>query len=407
MEVQSDENPEKPVAVCMIVENLPVPADRRVWQEACALAEAGYHVSVICPKAPGFEQSRETRNGIEIYRHSTWEASSKFGYLLEYGWAMTAEFILAVRIYGKTRFRILQACNPPDTIFLIALFFKLLGVRFIFDHHDPAPELYAARFFRKDLFYRLLRFAESLSFRTADVVISTSDSLKDIASIRGGVRPDNSFLVRGCPDLNDFAPRLPNPKLKEGRSHLVLYVGVMGPQDGVDLLLDSIEYLVKTKRRSDTLFVLIGPGPELSRLKADAIQRDLCGCVIFTGPLYGQALLDYLAAADVGVAPDPCNELNHKLTMLKILEYMAFNLPTVLYDLTEGRRIAGEAAMYAKQNDTVDFADRITELLDSPSLRHRLGTAGRNRVEGGLNWDRQKQIFLDAYRAALDPSAIF
>jgi len=406
MEVQSDENLETRVSVCMIVENLPVPADRRVWQEACALAEAGYGVSVICPKAQGFEQSRETRNGIEIYRHRTWEASSKFGYLLEYGWALTAEFILAVRIYRNTRFRVLQACNPPDTIFLIALFFKLLGVRFIFDHHDPAPELYAARFARKDLLYRLLRFAESLSFRTADVVISTSDSLKEIAAIRGGVRPENSFLVRGCPDLNEFAPRRPNPELKKGRSHLVVYVGVMGPQDGVDLLLDSIEYLVKTKHRSNTLFALIGPGTELSRLKADAIKRDLCGCVIFTGPLYGQDLLDYLGAADVGVAPDPCNELNHKLTMVKILEYMAFNLPTVLYDLSEGRRIAGEAAVYAKQNDTVDFADRITELLDSPYLRNRLGAVGRNRIEGSLNWDRQKEIFLNAYRAALDPSAI-
>jgi glycosyltransferase involved in cell wall biosynthesis len=407
MEVQTDNHQKPTVAVCMIVENLPVPADRRVWQEARALTKSGYQVSIICPKGHGFELSRETRDDIEIYRHRTWEASGKFGYLLEYCWAMSAEFLLAVRIYSKTRFRILQACNPPDTIFLIALFFKLLGVRFVFDHHDPAPELYTARFAKKDFVYRLLRVAERLSFRTADVVISTSDSLKHIAAFRGGVRPEKSFLVRGCPDLNDFAPRRPNPELKKGRSHLVLYVGVMGSQDGVDLLLDSIEYLVKTKHLDDTLFVMIGPGTELPRLKVEAIQRDLTGCVMFTGPLYGQALLDYLAVADVGVSPDPCNDLNHKLSMLKIMEYMAFSLPTVLYDLIEGRRIAADAALYAKPNDIVDFADRIAELLDSPSLRHRLGSIGRNRVEEGLNWDSQKQVFLKAYRAALDPSMIF
>jgi glycosyltransferase involved in cell wall biosynthesis len=389
-----------PVAVCIIVENLPVPPDRRVWQEARALTEAGYHVSIICPKGRGFQRSRETLHGIEIYRHGNWEASGALGYLVEYSWALISEFVLALRIYARTHFRVLQACNPPDTVFLIGLFFKLLGVRFVFDHHDPAPELYEARFHRKGLLHWLLRLAERLTFLTAEVTIATNDSLKEIALGRGGFSPVRSFVVRGCPDLSDLRPQVPRPELKEGRRYLVVYVGVMGPQDGVDLLLESIEYLVKEKGRRDSLFVLIGPGTELPRLKARAAERDLDVFVKFTGALYGDDLLAYLATADVGVAPDPYNELNNKLTMIKIFEYMAYGLPVVLYDLIEGRRSAGDAAVYPRKNDTIDFGDQIATLLDSPSLRRRLGAMGRTRVVDSLNWDFQKQTFLEAYRTA-------
>ncbi len=390
----------KPVAVCIIVENLPVPPDRRVWKEALALKEAGYDVSVICPKGLGCERSRETLDGIEIYRHAMWEASGKLAYLIEYGWALTAEFVLALRVYARTHFRILQACNPPDTIFLIGFFFKLLGVRFIFDHHDPTRELYEARFLRKGFLYQMVRLAEWLTFRTADVAIATNDSLKEIALDRGGISPDRSFVVRGCPDLKDFRPRAPRPELKEGRKHLVVYVGVMGPQDGVDLLLESIDYLVKKRGYRDTLFVLIGPGTEVPRLKAHVAGRNLDEYVKFTGPLYSDDLLAYLATAEVGVAPDPYNDLNDILTMIKIFEYMAYEVPVVLYDLTEGRRSAGDAALYARANDVFDFGDQIATLLDSPSMRRRLGAIGRSRIEGSLNWSVQKQILLTAYQAA-------
>jgi glycosyltransferase involved in cell wall biosynthesis len=372
LEAPAEEIYKCPIAVCIIVENLPVPADRRVWQEARALSEAGYRVSIICPRGRGFERSRETLNGIEIYRHRIWEASGRVAYLIEYSWALTAEFVLALRIYRRSRFRILQACNPPDTIFLIGVFFKLLGVRFIFDHHDPAPELYEAKFLRKGFLYRLLRLAERLTFRTADVTMSTSDSLREIALVRGGVSPDRVFVVQGCPDLRDFPSRGPKPELREGRKHLVLYVGVMGPQDGVGLFLESIEYLVKNKGRRDTIFVLIGSGTELPRLRAHATERDLDTWVKFTGELYGEDLIAYLATADVGVAPDPSNDLNDKLTMIKILEYMAYALPVVIFDATEGRRSAASAAVYARSNDTIDFGEKIGELLDSPSLRRRL-----------------------------------
>lgn len=392
----------KPVPVCIIVENLPVPADRRVWQEARALSAAGYQVSVICPKGRGFQQSRETLEGIEIYRHHNFEASRKWSYLIEYSWALVAEFALALRVYARTRFRILQVCNPPDTIFLIAMFFKLLGVRFVFDHHDLAPELYRSRFSRQDLLYRLTCLAEQMTFLAADVTISTNDSLQQIALGRGRVAPERSFVVRGCPDLDALPPQVPRPELKEGRKYLVVYLGLMAPQDGVDLFLESIEHLVKARGGDDTLFVLIGSGTELPRLKEIAAASGIGRHVRFTGALYGKELFDFLATADVGVSPDPYNELNDKITMIKILEYMAYRLPVVTYDLAEGRRSAGGAALYAKPNDVVDFGNKIAELLDSPALRERLGRIGRNRVEDCLNWNFQRKILLKAYQTALE-----
>src|SRR5271169_5689128 len=222
-------------AVCIVVENIPVPMDRRVWQEARALTAAGYRVSIICPKGRGFERSRETLENIEIYRHPIWEASGPLGYVVEYGRALAAEFILALRIYARTRFRILQACNPPDTIFIIGFFFKLFGVRFIFDHHDLNPELFEAKFGKRGIFYRLVCFAERLTFRTASVSIATNESYREIALTRGGMKPERVFVVRSSPDL-EKTRRVPSqPALKEGRKYLVAYLGVMGPQDGLDL----------------------------------------------------------------------------------------------------------------------------------------------------------------------------
>jgi glycosyltransferase involved in cell wall biosynthesis len=386
--------------VCIIVENLPVPADRRVWQEARALTEEGYHVSIICPKGPGFERSKETIEGIEIYRHSTREASGLGGYFIEYSWALICEFVLAISIYSRTHFRILQACNPPDTIFLIALFFKLLGVRFIFDQHDLSPELVEAKFGRNHFLDGIVRLAEHLTFMVADVAIATNDSCREIALQRGGISPERSFVVRGCPDLKSFRLPAPFPDLKQGRAHLVLYLGFMSSQDGLDLLLESISHLVISNGRRDTLFVFVGAGPELGRLKATVAARGLDPWVKFAGALYGDDLRAYLATADVGVAPDPSNVLNDKLTMLKVLEYMACGLPIVMYDLVEGRVSAGCAALYARGNDPIDFADRIDQLLGSELLRRRLGEIGRKRITESLNWDVQKQYLLRAYRTA-------
>ena len=388
-------------AVCIIVENLTVPFDRRVWQEARALKEAGYRVSVICPKGRGFARGRETIEGIEVYRHSLWEASGPLGYFIEYGWALAAEFLLTLRIWARTRFRILHACNPPDTIFLIGLWFKLFGVRFIFDHHDLNPELYEAKFGRRDFGYRLVCLAERLTFRAADVSIATNQSYREIALVRGGMRPERVFVVRSCPDLDRIRRRPPQAELKEGRRHLVVYLGVMGPQDGLDALLESIASIVSGANRRDILFVLIGAGTELPRLQRLSAAKGLDLAVKFTGRIPDDELAAYLSTADVGVAPDPATPMNDKSTMNKILEYMAYGVPVVLYDLTEGRRSAGDAALYARPNDPEDFARQIVRLLDSEALRHELGACGRTHSEESLNWALEKKALLEAYAAAV------
>jgi glycosyltransferase involved in cell wall biosynthesis len=400
-----------PVAVCIVVENLPVPMDRRVWQEALALSEAGYKVSVICPKGRGHERSRETLEGIEVYRHPNWEASGPFGYSLEYSWALAAEFFLAVRIYWRTRFRILHACNPPDTIFLIGRFFRIFGVHFIFDHHDLNPELFEAKFGKHGFFYHLICLAERLTFRTAEVSIATNESYRAIAIARGGMRPERVFIVRSVPELKRIRRGSPQIELKQGKKYLVAYLGVMGPQDGLDLLLESIEFIVKGSAKSqtsnpasgrdDVLFVLIGSGAELARLKGIAAQKGLAHVIKFTGRISDEELARYLSTADLCVAPDPATAMNDKSTMNKILEYMAFARPIVLYDLTEGRRSAGDAALYARPNDPVDFAGQILKLLDSECLRRELGERSRKRIEERLNWEMEKSALLSAYEAIL------
>lgn len=393
---------QKPVSVCIIVEDLPVPFDRRVWQEARALAEAGYRVAVICRKSVLFKRSHEKLEGIDIYRHRVWEAATPLGYLLEYAGALAAELYLAVKVFARTRFRILHACNPPDTIFLIGLFFRMFSVRFIFDHHDLNPELFEAKFGRKGLFYRLVRLAERCTFRTAKVAIATNESYRSIAVGRGGIAPERVFVVRSCPDLAQIHRDQIKPELKQGRRFLVVYLGTMGRQEGVDLLIESVACLVKAGKRDDVLFVLIGGGTEVTRLKALVAEQQLDDAIRFTGRIPDSELEPYLATADVCVAPDPKNPMNDQSTMNKVLQYIAYGRPVVMYDLVEGRRSAGDAALYARPNDPEDFARQIATLLDSESLRRELGERGRARIETALNWENEKKVLLQAYATALD-----
>lgn len=388
--------------MCIIVENLPVPFDRRIWQEARALRDAGFIVSVISPKGKGFEGSRETLEGIEIYRHRIWEASGTLGYMAEYAWALAAEFFLALRIYWKTRFRIIHAANPPDTIFLVALPFRLLGVRFIFDHHDLNPELFEVKFSKRGFLYRMVCWAERWTFRAATVSIATNQSYREIALTRGRKSPERVLVVRSLPDLKHIERVSAQPELKEGKTFLVAYVGVMGQQDGLDLLLQSVEYIVKSLNRRDIFFVLIGSGTELPQLQALTAQNGLSDWVKFTGRIPDDELAAYLSTADVCVAPDPSNPMNDKSTMNKILQYMAYGRAVVLYDLPEGRRSAEDSALYARPNDPADFAAQILKLLDSASLRSELGRRGRQRIEESLNWELEKKVLLAAYQKALE-----
>lgn len=393
----------EPTSVCIIVENLPVPIDRRVWCEARALRDAGYSVFVICPKGKNScSASYEILERIHIYRHRAWEASNAVGYLLEYAWALIAELYLVLKVFGRSRFRILQGCNPPDTIFLIGLILKPLGVQFIFDHHDLSPEVFQAKFGGSGgVFGALTRLAEKWSFRAARVSIATNESFKEIAIKRGGKRPEEVFVVRNCPDLTAVRRGAVRPEIKQNKPLLVVYVGFMGQQDGLDLLLEAVEHLVKIEKRQDTHFLLIGRGSMLPALQEMVANKGLNEFVTFTGQVPHEEVVSYLSNADVGVAPDPKTPMNDNSTMIKIFEYMALGLPVVLFDLKEGRRSAGPAALYAKPNDPIDFANQLNRLLNSGELRRQLGACGRKRIEESLNWQTEQNTLLQAYSTAL------
>ena len=369
-------------------------------RRAC-LVGAGYRVSIICPKGSGSDSNAETLEGIEIYRYPTWKAQGTVGYVFEYTFALVMQFYLAWKVYARNRFRILLACNPPDTIFLIALAFKPMGVRFVFDHHDLCPELYEAKFKRRGLIYEILSLLERLTFRTADMSIATNESYRDIAIARGKMKPERVVVVQTCAALSEVNGTQKIFELKRGKPYMVLYVGMMESQDGVGLLIESIEYMVKQIRREDTRFVLIGSGSELPKLKTLAARLGVGNFVEFTGLLPYKQVCSYLSVADVCVSSDPLNSLNDKSTMIKTLEYMAFSKPIVMFDLKEGRRTVGDGALYARPDDPTDFANQIEKLLDSESLRRKLGEFGRKRTEEGLNWEAQSAKLVRAFETLI------
>lgn len=382
----------------IVVENLPVPFDRRVWQEATTLVGAGYEVSVICPKGKNYERGYEYLEGVHVYRHPLpIEANGAVGYAAEYALALFWQFVLAWRVYFARGFDVIHACNPPDTIFLIGRLFKLFGKRFLFDHHDINPELYEAKFGRRDFFYRLLCRLERMTFRTADISIATNESYRRIAIERGGMAPERVHVVRSGPDLKRLKRVPPDGSLKRGRRYLVGYVGVMGRQEGIDVLLRAVRYVVFSQKRTDVQFGLVGGGPELAALERYAAELGIADYVTFTGRIPDAELLRWLNTADVCVNPDVANEMNDKSTMNKIMEYMALGKPIVQFDLTEGRFSALEASWYARRNDEVDLANKIVALLDAPAERERMGEYGRNRVVNALAWNHEAPKLLHAY----------
>jgi glycosyltransferase involved in cell wall biosynthesis len=390
------------VRVLIIVENLPCPFDRRVWQEALALRAHGYEVSIICPKGRGYAEGFEVLEGVHIYRYYLpVEADSAIGYAVEYAASLYMQFALSLWVALTRGFDVIHGCNPPDTIFLIALFYKAFGKRFIFDHHDINPELYEAKFGRRDFWYRLMCRLERWTFATANVSIATNESYRRIAIERGGMAPSRVFVVRSGADIARVHALPSRPELRRGKRYLVGYVGVIGKQEGLDLLLESIAYMRRALRRDDTHFVIVGDGTELVALRHLSRELAIDDCVEFTGRLPDTALWEILSTADVCVNPDRANEMNDKSTMNKILEYMALGKPIVQFDLTEGRCSAGEASVYARANDVADFAMKLCELLDDPERRRVMGTIGRRRVEEGLAWHHQVPQLLKAYESAI------
>ncbi len=388
--------------VLIIVENLPVPFDRRVWLEAGTLRDAGAQVAVISPTGKGFTAHEEVIDGIHVFRHELpADADSALGYLREYGVALWWELRLAIKVWRRLGIDVIHACNPPDLIFLVALPFRLMGKKFIFDHHDINPELYEAKFNRRDLFWRLMLLFERLTFRLADASIATNESYKRIAIERGGMEPDRVAIVRSGPDLSRFGPVEPDPALRKGRAHLVGYVGVIGEQEGMDLLLEAAARIVHELGRDDIQFCIVGGGSSLEQLRALSDRLGLSAHVDFLGRVPDRKLLEVLSTADVCVNPDRVNPMNDKSTMNKIIEYMAMSKPIVQFDVTEGRHSAQDASLYARPNDPADFADRICELLADPARRAEMGRIGRERVERHLSWDHQIGPLVGIYRKAL------
>jgi glycosyltransferase involved in cell wall biosynthesis len=384
--------------VLILVENLPSPFDRRVWQEATTLRGAGYAVDIVCPTGPGCEKRYEEIDGIRIHRYPLpLEASGAAGYAIEYGAALLRAGWLTLKLLVKRGFDVVHACNPPDLFFLIGGFYKLLGKKFVFDHHDLCPELYEAKFGRRDFFHRLMLGLERMSFRTADISIATNESYRGIAIDRGGMPRGRVFVVRSGPSLERMKIVPPRPALKCGRRYLVGYVGVMGRQEGVEYLLQAAQRIVKTCGRDDVHFGLVGGGTSLEEMKALARTLGVADYVTFTGRVPDSELLAMLNTADVCVNPDVANEMNDKSTMNKIMEYMALGKPIVQFDLTEGRWSARGASLYARPNDAADLADKILALLSDEELRTRMGAAGRARVINELAWDYEAPKLLAAY----------
>jgi glycosyltransferase involved in cell wall biosynthesis len=387
--------------VLILVENLPSPFDRRVWQEATTLLASGYEVTIICPTGKGYEKKFEILEGIHVHRYDLpTEAEGAIGYALEYSAALFHTFRLAWKVHRTRRFDVVHACNPPDLLFLVGGFFKLFfGKKFLFDHHDINPELYEAKFGRRDFFWKLMIWLERMTFRTADVSIATNESYKKIAIERGSMDPKKVFVVRSGPKLDRLRILPPVPALKNGREHLVGYVGVMGKQEGIDLLLQAARHIIVNMGRRDVQFGLVGGGTSLDQMKAYAQELGIADYVTFTGRVPDQEMLAMLNTADVCVNPDVANELNDKSTMNKIMEYMALGKPIVQFDLTEGRFSAQDASLYADPNNTLDLAGKVAELLDDPDRRRLMGEFGRQRVERELEWRYEVPKLLAAYDA--------
>jgi glycosyltransferase involved in cell wall biosynthesis len=387
--------------VLIIVENLSVPFDRRVWSEATTLRDAGYEVSIICPMGQGFTAAEETIDGIHVYRHSLpLEAHGPLQYLLEYSSALFWQFVLSLKVARRHGFDVIHACNPPDLIFLIGAFYKIIaGKSFVFDHHDVCPQLYEAKFNRRDFFWQLLRVAERLTFKLADISIATNQSYQQIAIQNGGMRPEKVFVVRSGPNLDRIKSVQPDARWFNGRRFLVAYVGVISKSEGLDLLLQAIDHIVHKLHRNDIQFVVVGSGPEWQKVTRMCAKLSLGDYVAFTGRVDDPILLQVLSTADVCVNPDRVSPMTNISTMNKIMEYMAIGKPIVQFDVVEGRASAQGSSLYAKANDPIDFADKILQLIEDPKTRTQMGKFGRRRVNEELAWSHERPKLLTAYDA--------
>jgi glycosyltransferase involved in cell wall biosynthesis len=389
--------------VLIIVQNLPVPFDRRVWLECGTLIRAGYQVAVICPKGQG-DPSFQVIDGVEIYKYRPYSPGGGAAtFFLEYAYSFTATLLLALKAARRGRFGAVQSCNPPDIFWPIGLLFKIgHGSRFVFDHHDLCPETFESRFpDGSQLLYRGLRFLERCTTRSANHVISTNESYRKLVMDRDGVEADRVTVVRTGPDPDKLKAAEAVPSLRRGRPHLAAYIGVMGPQDGVDIVLQMADIVVNRLKRTDISFTLIGSGDCFGELVALRDQLKLGDFVEFTGRVPDEAVREILSTADIGLSPDPRNPLNDVSTMNKTMEYMSFGLPVLAFDLRETRASAAEAGCYATPNDVEEMARMFLELIDDEPRRRSMGSAGRRRIEEKLAWNHQAPHYLSVFDRVL------
>ena len=398
---------ERPRRVLIVVENLPVPFDRRVWLEATTLARHGDRVSVICPKAKGFNRSHEVIEDIDIYRYPIpLEASHALGFAFEFVWcfAITSLISLYVAAFGRG-FDVLHACNPPDTFWLLGRFWQLLGRRFIFDHHDLAAEMFAVKFGRSSgALYRGLLWLERQSMRTANVVITTNESHKAVAQQRGGKPADDVIVVRSGPDFNRFKVYPSDPAYRAGKQHLLVYLGEICKQDGVDYMVRAAKLLTENFGRHDFRMLFVGGGPYQPRIKTYAQDQGIMDYADFTGRVSDEQLCRILSSSTLGIDPDPKNAWSDKSTMNKVIEYMYFGLPVVAFDLHETRVSAGPAGAYATTNSAFALAQTISSLLDAPDRISLMRQIGQQRVRDVLSWDHSIAPLLAAYDRAMQPN---
>ncbi len=397
--------PGKPKRVLIVVQNLPVPFDRRVWLEATTLTRAGYQVSVVCPKAKGFDQSFEVIEGVRVHRYRIpFEATSALGFTAEAIWCLARTLVKITRVLVSGGYDVLHACNPPETYWPLAYIGRLFGKRFLFDHHDLSPEMYEAKFEQPNrLVLRLLLYLERKTFRCADAVIAVNESHRKIALDRGKVAPERLHVVRSGPDLSRLQVHPPDPGRRYGHRHQLVYLGEICKQDGVDHLVRALLMLGQERGRDDFHCLVVGGGPHQPVIQAYAAELGVADLCTFTGRVSDDELCRILSSADLAIDPDPKNAWSDRSTMNKVVEYMHFGLPVVGYDLAENRVSAGEAGLFAEPNDERDLARCIAELLDDPLRRARMGRLGRERVRVALAWEHSAPALLAAYEQVFDP----
>lgn len=393
-----------PRHVLFLIENQPYPYDPRVRAQAAALLAEGYRVTVAAPGGAGFESPEEIVDGVRVRRFRAPHSGRGIaGYGREYLLSFFRLLRLAWRTDAEHRVDVVFVCSPPDFLVLLAVPLARRGSAVVFDNRELSPELFEMKFRRRGLVHRCLLAAERFAFRHADSVLVTNESYVDNACIRGGVDRSQVFVVGNGPDRQRIFPVQPHPDLRRGRKHLVLWMGAMSDQEGLDLLIEAADELVHNRGHTDVTFALVGPGDVHEALEAEVRRRRLERIVELPGRVDDALVRAYLATADVCVAADVRSAMNDRAAMRKVLEYMAMGRAVVQFPLAEMRRLCGSATRYARNADPVDLAVRIEELLVNPEERITLGQDAQNRLlEKRLMWQDQVPTLLAAVDTAVE-----